>query len=58
MRRCIIHPNEVITLRERKSRKSSRTQYHDVRETTIRRNQEVNKDKNGQLQVKPYPKRK
>ena len=53
-----IHPTEKITLRKRDPPNSLRTQYQVQKETQIRRNQKVVKNKNDELVVKVYPKNK
>ena len=57
-KRYITHPNGNTIIRERKEPKNIRTQYQVHNETKMRKDQEVNKNDNNELEVKHYQKRK
>ena len=49
---------ENTIFRERKETKFLRTEHHVKKETKTGRNQEVIRNENEELEIKPYPKRK
>ena len=53
-----IHPTENTILRKRDPPQSLGTQYQVQKNTLIRKNQKVIKNKNDELVVKKYPKKK
>ena len=51
-RRYIIHPNQNITLRQRKDSKRLRLQYRDINDTKKGRNPKIVENEKGELGVK------